>query len=154
MLILEYDKLYRFDLKNQIKLGSLTEDQIKRCMMDGRFASHYMEKELVNWFPHLKESEDSCGPFDHLMDNQKIDHKNCTKGGVKFMPSKMLGTGREFNSEEFLEKTAEMDYVITDITTYPIIGVMLKKGVELAKNFPNGKIALASAKEMLYGKCD
>lgn len=152
MTKLEYNKLYEFDLTGQIKLGRLDKEGIRRCMTDGRFASHYIEKELVNWFPDLKESEDTCGPFDHVLSEQKIDHKNCTKGGVKFMPSKMLGTGRTFDSKEFLEKTEQLDYIITDITTFPIIGVMLKKGTVLAKEFPNGKITLARAKELLYDK--
>ena len=151
MLLLEYDKLFQFDLTGKVKLGLLSEEQIKKCMTDGRFASHYMEKELANWFVNLKESEDTCGPFDHLMGDQKIDHKNCTNGGVRFMPSKMVGVGREFDEKEFLEKTSIIDYLITDITTYPIIGVMLKDGKELAKKYPKGIIKLAKAKELLYG---
>jgi|TARA_R100001463_G_scaffold24082_1_gene57490 hypothetical protein len=151
MLLLEYNKLFRFDLTGQIKLGFLSEEQIKKCMMDGRFASHYLEKELANWFVNLTESEDTCGPFDHLMGEQKIDHKNCTKGGVKFLPSHMIGAGREFNEKEFLEKTSEIDYLITDINTFPIVGVMLMKGSELAKSFPKGTIKLTDAKELLYG---
>jgi len=58
------------------------------------------------------------------------------------MPSSMIGSGRKFNKEKFLEKSEKLTYIICDITQLPKIAVVFKKGDKLAQTYPNGQIPL------------
>ena len=56
------------------------------------------------------------------------------------MPSSMIGAGRKFNEQKFLEKTEKLIYIICDITELPRVNVVFKDGKLLAQKYPNGII--------------
>ena len=110
-----------------------------------------MEPQLVKWFPELRHVK-GCKDHDHVNkvdESIKYDAKNFTPaGGCKFMPSAMIGTGRKFNEEQFLFKTENMNYIICDIVDFPKVSVIIKKGSELATQYPKGTISLTKRKEL------
>ena len=56
------------------------------------------------------------------------------------MTSSLIGAGRKFNEEKFLEKSNKLIYIICDITELPKVQVMFKDGATLAQKYPNGVI--------------
>lgn len=140
---IQYDKVYAFDLTNNMAFGDLTEEEIVEVLSDGRPMSHLIEVQLTKWFPELTHVR-GCKDHDHIMERNgktvKLDAKNFTRRGCKFMPSSMIGTGRTFDKGLFNESVKDKDYIICDITQLPKVHVKFKKGTELAASFPKGKI--------------
>ena len=140
---IEYKKVYTFNLRNKMVFGDLTEDEAIKVLSDGRPMSHLIEVQLTKWFPQLTHVR-GCKDHDHVMQQNgrmvKLDAKNFTKRGCKFMPSSMIGTGRKFNQEQFNDSVKNKDYIIVDITRLPKVHVMFQKGTDLAAAFPKGKI--------------
>ncbi len=150
---IEFDKVYKFDLSGTFSFGALPVPLLIEVIKDGRVASHLLEPQLVTWFPELKHVK-GCKDHDHINrgdENIKYDAKNFTPAsGCKFMPSSMVGTGREFDEEKFLVKTKNMNYIICDIIDFPKVSVIFKKGSELASQYPNGTIS-KSKRGNLFG---
>jgi hypothetical protein len=140
---IEYDKAYEFSIKGQASFGTLPEDIVMDVLADGRVASHFLERHLPLWFPEL-EFVSGCRDHDHIspLTGAKFDQKSFTKLGCKFMPSSMIGVGRKFDRDKFLEKSGQLTYIICDLTQLPSIGVVFKQGVSLAEKYPKGAIPL------------
>ena len=141
--MIEFDKVYEFDLGGTISFGDLQEEDINELCKDGRFVSHLLERQLVKWFPELKHIK-GCKNHDHVLrkDGRLFDAKNFTpSGGCRFAPSSMYGVGRKFDEKIFLEKTKDMSYIICDIVEFPRVRVIVKHGAELAKEYPKGTIS-------------
>ena len=145
------DKTYQFDLTGQVKFGDIPPDKLYDIFKDGRCASFLLEPQLTYWFESLKHIT-GCKDHDHVDDKGvKYDAKNFTiSGGLKFMSSSMLGTGRVFQMEIAHEKANELIYICCDIVEFPKVNVIFKKGKELIKEYPNCRIP-KSDREFLFG---
>ena len=136
-------RVYEFDLSGQFSFGNLSESSLKEVYRDGRVASHLLEVQLEHWFPELKHVK-GCKGHDHVSRHNEdvlYDAKSFTRGGCKFMPSNMLGTGRSFDAGSFAEKTSNMQYIICDIVDFPRVRVVFREGRELASEYPTGVIS-------------
>ena len=151
MLSIKYDKVYEFDLTGTASFGDLEEEEVYEIYKDGRVASHLLEPQLVKWFPALNHVK-GCKGHDHVhnRDGRLFDAKNFTcSGGCRFMPSKMIGIGRTFDKEAFLEKAKDMTYIICDIVEFPKVRVIFKEGAGLARKYPKGSIP-KSERDILF----
>ena len=72
-----------------------------------------------------------------------------TKGGLKFKPSNMIGTGRTFNYQGMVDKAQDMIYIACDIIDFPQIKVIFKEGMDLVREYPDGEIK-KSQREVLF----
>tara|TARA_R110002020_G_scaffold100972_2_gene238330 strand:- start:3258 stop:3731 length:474 start_codon:yes stop_codon:yes gene_type:complete len=148
---IEFDKIYNFDLTGTISFGTLPVSEVIAILKDGRPASHFLEPQLAAWFPELKHIK-GCKGYDHVNrvdEDIKFDAKNFTQaGGCKFMPSGMIGTGRNFDENKFLFKTEKMNYIICDIVDFPKVSVIFKRGQELASRYPKGTISKTKRGEL------
>jgi|TARA_R110000824_G_scaffold392567_1_gene591051 hypothetical protein len=144
---IEYNKVYSFDISGTYSFGSLPAQSLNDIFKDGRVASHLLEPQLELWFPELKHVK-GCKGHDHIhrTDDRLFDAKNFTKNGCKFMPSNMIGSGRKFDEEVFIEKVKDMSYIVCDIVEFPKIRVVFKEGVELARQYMKGAIPLSGRK--------
>lgn len=137
------NKTYTHILKN-LSFDKLSEIVILEILKDGRPFSHFIEHWLEETYPlkHIK----GCKEYDFIDINNseiKYDEKTFTKGGCKFCPSSMLGTGRKFNKEIFQEKANNMIYIIVSNINLPEIKIKFVSGSELIKTYPNGTIPLS-----------
>ena len=134
------DKTLKYTLKNY-SFDNLSQSICETIFKDGRIFSHFIEKWLDNTFEELTWVG-GCKSYDFI-DNEgnKYDEKTFTKGGCKYMPSKMIGAGRKFNKEDFLEKANNLIYIIVDNTNFPEIKIKFKKGSDLIKKYPRGNIS-------------
>jgi len=150
----EFNKVYNHDLTGTYTFGDLDEESLTEIFKDGRVASHLLERQLTKWYPSLTHVK-GCKDHDHVDEfHFKYDAKNFTKsGGCKFLPSKMIGTGRKFDEKDFKEKTSNMRYIICDIVDFPKVRVLFKRGSELVQKYPNGKISKAKkSREVLFSE--
>jgi hypothetical protein len=136
----EFNKTYTSTIEN-FEFGDLDSEKIKYIFKDGRVFSHFIEPWLAKQF-HLKHIE-GCKDHDFTdINNPKIqyDQKTFTKGGCKFYPSNMIGTGRTFNQEKFEEKANKLIYIIVSNVDFPEIKIKFIRGSELILKYPKGEI--------------
>jgi len=147
---IQLDKTYNFDVPN-VSFGDLSQDEVYDILQDGRHASPFMEKQLTKWFPELKHITGNKN-HDHLWGDQKLDAKNFTKGGLKFMPSKMLGTGRTVDLSEVKKKASELIYICCDIVEFPKVRIRFIDGLKLLSQYPTATVPVRD-REMFFA-CD
>jgi len=124
---------------DNIQFGDLSAEILAEMFTDGRLASHFLERQLCEWYPWLK-FVDQKG-YDHISAaGRKYDQKCFTKGGLTFSPSNMTGKGRSFNEEVAHEHAKDIVYICCDIVDFPTVRVKFSKGSDLIKKFPKCKI--------------
>ena len=62
----------------------------------------------------------------------------------------MLGAGRKIDREKLHEHALTIDYILSDITEFPRVRIVFKRGTELVENYPAGKIP-TQERERLFG---
>jgi len=137
------NKTFIHILKN-LSFDNLSESVVLNILKDGRPFSHFIEHWLEKEYP-LKHIT-GCKDYDFVdLNNSEIkyDEKTFTKGGCKFCPSSMLGTGRRFDQAKFEEKAQNMIYIIVSNINIPEIKIKFVEGSELIKLYPKGSIPLS-----------
>jgi hypothetical protein len=144
------DQVYEFDLAGQVQFGAMPIEQLYELFRDGRVASKFLEHTIPAWFPDL-EFVDGKG-YDHVSKStgRKYDLKGFTKGGASYAPSNMLGAGRKIDVAVLHEHAKSIDYIISDITEFPRVRIVFKRGTDLVSNYPSGKIKF-DEKQKLFG---
>jgi chromosome condensin MukBEF MukE localization factor len=137
---MRYNTTYEFDFAGKVQFGDMPVEQLYQLFRDGRVASKFLEHTIPTWFPDL-EFVDAKG-YDHVSKTtgRQFDLKGFTKGGASYAPSTMLGAGRRINLKELHEHANSIDYIISDVTEFPKVRVIVKKGADLVRDYPNGKI--------------
>jgi len=128
---------------NNVSFGSLSDEVVASICKDGRVFSHFIEKWLELHYP-LKHVS-GCGPYDftdEIYPDTRYDEKTFTKGGCLFMPSSMIGTGRTFDKEVFVEKTSKLIFCIVSNINFPQIRIKFVRGTDPLVLYPKGKIPL------------
>jgi hypothetical protein len=140
MNTITYDQTYVFDLTGKVQFGDLPTELIHKLFTDGRVASKFLENHLPIWFPEL-DFVDANG-HDHVRraDGRKYDLKGFTPRGACYAPSEMLGKGRKITLERVHEHAREIDYVFSDITEFPQVRIVFKRGTDMIRDFPSTKI--------------
>lgn len=147
---IEFDKTFEFDLTGAVQFGSMPTEQLHELFRDGRVASKFLEHTLPTWFPEIK-FVDQDG-YDHINPETgaKYDLKGFTRGGASYAPSNMLGAGRKIDIAKLHQHAREIDYVFSDITEFPLVRVVFKRGTDLIESYPTGKIH-SKHRKVLFG---
>jgi hypothetical protein len=133
----QFDKVYEFNLT--ASFGPLSQSMVNKLFKDGRVASKFLEHSVPGWFPELS-FVDASG-YDHIDANGvKYDLKGFTKGGAKYAPSNMIGAGRKINKELLHEHAHSINYIFSDITEFPKVRLIFKRGSEMVCDYPEGNI--------------
>ena len=144
-----------------VGFDGLDSETIKTIFLDGRAFSHFIEPWLAKrqWYDkktgepfrlnHIKGCKGHDFTVEHNGRTIFYDEKTFTQNGCKFMPSSMIGTGRKFNQEDFIEKVGKMNYIIVDNCQFPKIKIKWMTGKELIKSYPKGEIS-PSARSLFY----
>jgi len=142
MQSIEYNKTYQFTIE-EFGFSGLSKETMVSILSDGRVFSHFIEQWLTTVFPLVHVP--GCKAYDHTHAENpelKYDQKTFTRGGCRFCPSNMIGQGRSFNSEIFLEKSKKLTYIVVSNLEFPQIRVKFVQGEELATLYPKGEIPL------------
>lgn len=138
--------IYDITLTHIIKgfgFDNLLNETIINIFKDGRPFSHFIEPWLAQNYPLIHIP--GCKNYDHIDkydETIRFDQKTFTKGGCKFMPSHMIGSGRKFDKKEFDEHVSNMNYIIISNINFPEIKIKFVKGENLIKEYPLGFISL------------
>lgn len=124
---------------DNISFGDLSSEVLAEMFTDGRLASHFLERQLCEWYPHLTFVNKKG--YDHVDANgNRYDQKCFTNQGLKFAPSSMYGAGRKVNLEEAVKHIEQTQYICCDITEFPVVRVKFATGKELLEDYPNCSI--------------
>ena len=139
----ELDRTFDHEITD-VAFGGLPTEKVIEIFKDGRPFSHFIEVWLEKEYPTLKHIE-GCKEYDfidrvHTM--TRYDEKTFTQGGCRYCPSSMIGSGREFNQDEFVDKTKKMVFCIVSNIHFPNIKVRFVKGTTLLLHYPKGVIPL------------
>jgi hypothetical protein len=112
-----------WDLHQIASSLKLTPKDTKDYFTDGRRVSFVLERRLAfEVMGGTLASSEGAG-FD-LIDNKgkKWEVRSITRSGIYFCPSYMVGSGRSFDEEGFLNKLNEIEgYIVSDIELFPNI---------------------------------
>lgn len=88
---------------------------------DGRRISFILERRLAREVINGTLATSEGAGFDLLdKDGKKWEVRSISKGGIYFCPSYMVGSGRSFQLQGFLEKLREIEgYIVSDIESFP-----------------------------------
>jgi hypothetical protein len=151
---IELNRVYSFDLPPPTWPGLSTDEAIT-VFKNGSACAKPLERMLCSdsFFPNLIY-EDKTG-YDYttqgVLDSGvkgKLDLKNFTNFGSKFMPSVMIGKGRKLDPEKFHEHAKDLTYIFCDITDFPRINVVFKDGGELISKYPKGHIIFSHRSDL------
>jgi hypothetical protein len=132
---IKLNKTYKFEIEN-FAFGDLLVNEMVEVLMDGRFSSPFLERQLVKWFPELTHVTGNKD-HDHYDQNGNLyDAKNFTKNGLKFKPSNQLGQGRTFDKQIAHTKAKKLIYICCDVVEFPKIRVRFISGSQLIKTYP------------------
>jgi len=118
-----YNGILNWDLKNLSKALNLTESETIEYFTDGRRVSFILERRLANEVLKGTLAPSEGAGYDLIDTNgDKWEVRSISKSGVYFCPSVMVGAGRQFNENGFLNKLKEIKgYILSDINEFPSI---------------------------------
>ncbi len=136
LILVSFDDLYskpdgylKWDITKLADALKIDESGVKLYFSDGRRISFLIERRIVaevingKIAPHEGTGYDLIAP-----DGGKWEVRSISKSGVYFCPSYMVGSGRNFEEEGFLEKLNNIDgYIISDITAFPNVPYWILK---------------------------
>jgi len=137
---IEYNKTDTKTIEN-ISFGNLDQETLTELFQDGRIFSHFIERVLAKDYKitHIL----GCKGYDLVEPSNpeiKYEQKTFTSNGCKFMPSNMIGQGRNFDPIVFKEKAEQLNYIIVSNLKFPEIHIRFVKGVDLVSLYPKGEI--------------
>lgn len=150
-LNIELNKVYEFNIK-KYSFDELSSNEVIDILKDGRFSSPFIEKSIEKWFNNLEHIVGNK-EYDYISpDGQKYDAKSFTKGGMKFMPSNMIGAGRVFDFSKCVDKINEHNliYILCDIVEFPQIRIRFMHGIELLNSYKKASIPF-SKRVLIFG---
>ena len=103
-----------------LKIG---EADVREYFTDGRRVSFILERRLAYEVIKGKLAPSEGAGYDLLDSNgRKWEVRSITRGGIYFCPSYMVGSGRSFDQQSFLDKLEDIDgYIISDVESFPNI---------------------------------
>ena len=147
--MIKLNKVYDRFISN-LSFGNISKSRLQDFFKDGRNASFMLEEQLTHWFPQLTRVEGNKD-HDHVdKQGRKYDAKNFTKGGLKFMPSNQLGSGRKFNEAVAHAKAKDLIYICCDIVEFPKVRIRFVEGKTLIKEYPKCSIP-KTKREVFFG---
>lgn len=135
-----------WDIKALSQSMKLTEDEVKEYFKDGRRGSFLMERSLRNEL-NLRLAPSEGSSYD-LIDqgNLKWEVRSLTDK-IYFSNSNNVGSGREFNEEDFLKKLKEIaGYYITDLFEFPNVPYYKINSQTIEEWYSNYKVKKSFAK--------
>jgi hypothetical protein len=117
------DGVLEWDLTKIASSLHLTEKDTRDYFTDGRRVSFVLERRLAFEVLGGTLAPSEGAGFDLLDKNGgKWEVRSITRGGIYFCPSYMVGSGRSFEEQGFLNKLNEIQgYIVSDIECFPKI---------------------------------
>ena len=121
---LQLKVVYRLDLTDKIRFGSLEKDALYKRFSDGRIPGLLARDLMCDLYGNLSKSPSSDS---HIMDTDKNRYKchMVTLRGVKLLLSNQVGKGRQFNREAHLGDLKKLRaFIFMDTRKSPIFRIV------------------------------
>lgn len=140
--VFDLDKTYEIIIDNYA-FGRCSSETLSELFKDGRVASRFIEAEVTERFSGLRLAESSNAQGYDVVGRggSKMEVKTFTRGGCKFVPSYMVGSGRKMDAEKAKKETVAKYLCIADITEFPSVNIVFKKFSDIWNEYPKGSIA-------------
>jgi hypothetical protein len=131
-----------WDATELARAFGITESDVRLYFTDGRRVSFIIERRLVLEHPGWKLAPSEGAGYDLLSpDGGKWEVRSLTRGGVYFCPSYMVGSGRRYEQQGFLEKLNDIrGYILSDIEKFPSVPVFVVPSGCVRKWYENGRL--------------
>jgi len=136
---IEYNKTYNFVVN--ATFGDIHPDIINLMFRDGRIASHFLERQLEQWFPELTFVNSKGHDHVNKVSNRLYDAKCFTHNGLSYAPSVMLGAGRKVVKEDAHAHAKHIDYIACDVTDFPSVRVRFVSGTDMIEKYPSTRVS-------------
>lgn len=113
--------LFQWDVALIAAALKITPEDVRVYFTDGRRVSFLLERRIAYEALNGSLAPSEGAGYDVLDANGgKWEVRSVSKGGVYFCPSYMVGSGRRFEEQGFLEKLRDIEgYVVSDIEEFP-----------------------------------
>jgi hypothetical protein len=114
---------FRFDIDSIADALEISVEDTRRYFTDGRRVSFLIERRVVEAMAGSKLAPSEGAGYD-LIDAHggHWEVRSLTKRGIYFCPSYMVGSGRKFDEQGFLEKLTDIEgYVVTEVQRFPVM---------------------------------
>jgi hypothetical protein len=120
--------------------GSVSKTDLNEVFKCGRVSSFLLKKELPNIFKKLKLRETS-GSNSYVDKDGNIFHlRTFGATGMKFMPSKQIGIGRNYDQSE-TKKIINNTYLIAcDIVDFPTVHIRIFNADHMLQLYPSASV--------------
>lgn len=124
----EFRTWYKANYKEQIKFGPIKKQELWSFFTDGRVMGLLNEKLLTSLFNNISPAPSNNSSYDVVIDGKhKCEVRSVTKD-VKLIPSKQIGTGRQYDEKAYKEKRKCLyAYIFVDVIDSPefsIVGIL------------------------------
>lgn len=113
-----------WQLDDLARVLQITPADVREYFTDGRRVSFLIERRLAREVVAGGKLATSEGASFDLIDEagRKWEVRSISSSGIYFCPSYMVGSGRVFIEDRFLQKLADIDgYILSDIESFPTV---------------------------------
>ncbi len=139
-------RILRWNIVDIAQALKISEEAVMEYFTDGRRVSFILERRIAKEVFEGSLAKSEGAGFD-LIDSKgdKWEVRSITKGGIYFCPSYMVGSGRSFKEDGFLEKLEEIKgYVICDVLSFPNIPFWVIPAEQVLDWWENGMLGTSS----------
>ncbi len=123
---MEQSLILEWDLDELAAAMHLEKDEVLMYFRDGRRISFILERRIRYAFPSWKLAPSEGSSFDLIDDNGGCWEARSVSSGIYFCPSYMVGSGRVFEEQGFMQKLENIEgYVCSDIMKFPQVPVYM-----------------------------
>ena len=133
---------FTWDIDEIAEALKISKDEVRGYFTNGRRISFLLERRIAKEAIKGTLAPSEGAGFD-LFDPEggKWEVRSISRGGIYFCPSYMVGSGRSFNEEGFLEKLSEIaGYIVSDIESFPNIPFWIVTAQQVRKWWESGNL--------------
>lgn len=134
--------MLKFNIDLLVEALGIDRDEVVKYFSDGRKASFILENRIVKDYTGGSRSDSEGSGWDiNDRNGNKWEVRSLTNSGIYFCPSSMVGSGRKFNEQGFLDKVAGIaGYIVTDITQFPNVPVYRVSSDQVLSWYQSGEL--------------
>lgn len=111
--------MFEWDVAKVAEGLQLPPERLLHFFKDGRRFAWLLEESLAARYAMTRQGETDDYDLEDAA-GRRWEARCCTKGGLFFCPSGMIGKGRKFHFEDWVTKQSKVSgWIVADITTFP-----------------------------------
>ena len=119
------DKIFIWDIKDLAEALKISEEDVRLYFTDGRRVSFILERRIAQELLNGRIAGSEGAAYDIIdSEGKKWEVRSISRGGIYFCPSYMVGSGRHFEEQGFIDKVSEIEgFIVCDIESFPKIPI-------------------------------